>query len=290
VRILKAHGAEIHINPFFVLVLLMYASVGLFLETIFAFWVVLLHELAHVVVARGLGYKVERIEMLPFGGVVQFDKPFDGTRRSEIAIALAGPVHNFIFAGLAFVLLGKEIVPPGFGKFIFELNLAMGLFNLLPAIPLDGGRVARAVLSDSIGMERATHVAVNIGRVLGFFILILGIYLVFAGRGNIFLPSLGGFLMFAASRESEKVSYLRIKDSLRKKERLISEGSMYAEIIVSYEESPLVEVVRKFAPGKVSIVMVLDSNLNIIGLITEAAVFEGMARYGPRAPIRRIVR
>ncbi|NLJ59612.1 MAG: hypothetical protein GX338_01555 [Firmicutes bacterium] len=289
-RILKAHGAEIHINPFFVLVLLMYASVGLFLETIFAFWVVLLHELAHVVVARGLGYKVERIEMLPFGGVVQFDKPFDGTRRSEIAIALAGPVHNFIFAGLAFVLLGKEIVPPGFGKFIFELNLAMGLFNLLPAIPLDGGRVARAVLSDSIGMERATHVAVNIGRVLGFFILILGIYLVFAGRGNIFLPSLGGFLMFAASRESEKVSYLRIKDSLRKKERLISEGSMYAEIIVSYEESPLVEVVRKFAPGKVSIVMVLDSNLNIIGLITEAAVFEGMARYGPRAPIRRIVR
>lgn len=289
-RILKAHGAEIHINLFFVLVLLMYASVGLFLETIFAFWVVLLHELAHVVVARGLGYKVERIEMLPFGGVVQFDKPFDGTRRSEIAIALAGPVHNFIFAGLAFVLLGKEIVPPGFGKFIFELNLAMGLFNLLPAIPLDGGRVARAVLSDSIGMERATHVAVNIGRVLGFFILILGIYLVFAGRGNIFLPSLGGFLMFAASRESEKVSYLRIKDSLRKKERLISEGSMYAEIIVSYEESPLVEVVRKFAPGKVSIVMVLDSNLNIIGLITEAAVFEGMARYGPRAPIRRIVR
>jgi stage IV sporulation protein FB len=209
---------------------------------------------------------------------------------SEIAIALAGPVHNFIFAGLAFVLLGKEIVPPGFGKFIFELNLAMGLFNLLPAIPLDGGRVARAVLSDSIGMERATHVAVNIGRVLGLFILILGIYLVFAGSGNIFLPSLGGFLMFAASRESEKVSYLRIKDSLRKKERLISEGSMYAEIIVSYEESPLVEVVRKFAPGKVSIVMVLDSNLNIIGLITEAAVFEGMARYGPRAPIRRIVR
>jgi len=80
--------------------------------------------------------------------------------------------------------------------------------------------VARAVLSDSIGMERATHVAVNIGRVLGFFILILGIYLVFAGRGNIFLPSLGGFLMFAASRESEKVSYLRIKDSLRKKRKI----------------------------------------------------------------------
>jgi len=61
-------------------------------------------------------------------------------------------------------------------------------------------------------------------------------------------------------------------------------GRCIAEIIVSYEESPLVEVVRKFAPGKVSIVMVLDSNLNIIGLITEAAVFEGMARYGPRAP------
>lgn len=289
-RILKAHGADIHINPFFVLVLLMYASVGLFLETIFAFWVVALHELAHVVVARGLGFRVERLELLPFGGVVQFDKAFDGTRGSEIAIALAGPLHNFVFAGLAFVLLRRETVPPGFGKFIFELNLAMGLFNLLPAIPLDGGRVFRAVLSDRIGMARATAVAVNMGRILGLLILALGIYLVLTGRGNVFLPSLGGFLIFAASRESEKVSYLRIKDSLRKKERLISDGSMYVEVIASHEATSLVGVIRKFTPGKVSVVMVFDSNLNILGFVTEVAVLEGMGRYGPNAPIRRILR
>ena len=66
--------------------------------------------------------------------------------------------------------------------------------------------------------------------------LTLGVYLVFAGEGNVFLPSLGGFLMFAASRESEKVSYIRIQDSLRKKERLIRDGSMSAEVIASYEQ------------------------------------------------------
>lgn len=289
-RLFKTHGVDIHINPFFIIVLLMYASVGLLLETIFAFWVVILHELAHVVVARGLGFRVKRLELLPFGGVIQFDKPFDGRSQSEIIIALAGPLHNFIFAGLAFALLQREVVPPGFGKYIFELNLVMGLFNLLPAIPLDGGRVFRAALSDSIGIVRATAIAVNTGQVLGAVILILGAYLVLTGKGNVFLPSLGGFLVFAASKESERVLYLRVRDSLRKKERLISDGSMYTEVIASYEETPLVTVVRKFAPGKVSIVMVLDGSLNILGFVTEVAVLEGMERYGPNAPIRRIVR
>lgn len=289
-RILKARGVDIHINPFFLLMLLMYASVGLLSEMMFAFWVVILHELAHVVVAGGLGWKVKRIELLPFGGVVEFDEAFYGTPGSEIAISLAGPIHNLIFAGLVLALLQREILPPGFGEFVFELNLAMGLFNLLPAIPLDGGRVARALLSNSVGVARATAIAVNIGRIVGFVMLALGVYLVFAGEGNIFLPSLGGFLMFAASRESEKVLYMRIQDSLRKKERLIREGSMRAEVIASYEQTPLVEVVRKFSPGKVSIVMVLDGSLNILGFVTEVAVLEGMGRYGPRIPIRRIVR
>ena len=150
--------------------------------------------------------------------------------------------------------------------------------------------MARAVLSHSIGVARATRVAVNTGRMVGFVMLTLGAYLVFAGEGNIFLPSLGGFLMFAASRESEQVSYIRIQESLRKKERLIKDGSICAEVIASYEQTPLVEVVRKFSPGKVNIVMVLDSSLNILGFVTEVAVFEGMSRYGPRVPIRRIVR
>lgn len=289
-RILKTRGVDIHINPFFVLMLLVYASVGLLPETLFALWIVILHELAHVVVAGGLGWRVKRLELLPFGGVVEFDKVFCETPGSEIAIALAGPIHNLIFAGLVFALLRREILPPGFGKFVFELNLAMGLFNLLPAIPLDGGRVTRAVLSHSIGAARATAVAANIGRIAGLIMLTLGVYLVFAGEGNVFLPSLGGFLMFAASRESEKVSYIRIQDSLRKKERLIRDGSMSAEVIASYEQTPLVEVVRKFSPGKVSVVMVLDNSLNILGFVTEVAVLEGMGRHGPRVPIRRIVR
>ncbi len=288
-RIIKARGVDIHVNPFFVLVLLMYASVGLFIETLLAFWIVVLHELAHVAIAGGLGFKVERLELLPFGSVAQFDKSFAETQEAEIAIALAGPFHNFVFAGIAFVLLRTEIVRFSFGRFIFELNLAMGLFNLIPALPLDGGRVFRAILSNRIGVVRATAIAVNMGRICGLIILVLGVYLVLLGKGNIFLPSLGGFLMFTASREFEKASYMRVKDSLRKQERLLNDGAMYAEIIASYEQTPMVEVVRKFIPGKVNIVMVLDRSLNILGFITEIAVLEGMVRYGSNAPVRRIV-
>ena len=216
-RIIKAWGVDVHVNPFFVLVLLMYASVGLLLETLLAFWIVVLHELAHVVIATGLGFRVEKLELLPFGSVAQFDKSFAETRGAEIAIALAGPFHNFIFAGIALILLYTGSVPLSFGRFIFELNLAMGLFNLIPAIPLDGGRVFRAILSDRIGVVRATAIAINMGRICGIAILALGIYLVFVGKEQHFLPSLGGFLMFTASRESERISYMRIKDTYGRK-------------------------------------------------------------------------
>lgn len=289
-RIFRAFGADVHVNPFFVLVLLMYASVGLFFETLLAFWIVILHELAHIVVAGGLGFKVEKVELLPFGGVIQFDRSFAETQRAEIAIALAGPFHNLTFAVLAFVLLKAGIIPSGFGKFVFELNLAMGFFNLLPAIPLDGGRVFRAVLSDRIGMARATSVAVNTGWVLGLIILVFGVYLVVAGKGNIFLPSLGGFLVFAASKEREAATYLRIRDVLGKTERLVNDGVMYTEVIASHEKTSFVEVARKFVPGKLNVVMVLDRTMNILGFTTEAAVLQGMTKYGPNAPIRRIIR
>jgi stage IV sporulation protein FB len=267
----------------------MYASVGLLLETLFAFWVVALHELAHIIVAAGMGFKVVKLELLPFGGVVQFDEPFFRTRRAEIIIALAGPVHNFIFAGLSFYLLHKGIIPVSFGKFIFEINLAMGLFNLLPAIPLDGGRVFRAILSESIGIVRATEIAVNLGRILGLVILVSGVFFVITGKGNILLPSLGGFLIFAATREPEKALYLHMRDSLRKKERLIDRGLSHANIIISYKETAMVKIARKFRPGKISIVAVVDDKLDIIGFITETSVLEGMSRYGPGSPVYRVV-
>ena len=289
-KILNARGVDIHINPFFLLMLLMYGSVGLLSEMAFALWTVALHELAHIVVAGELGWKVKKIEFLPFGGMIEFDEAFYRSPRSEILISLAGPIHNLVFAGFVFVLLQKGILPAGFGRFVFELNLAMGLFNLLPAIPLDGGRAARAALASSIGVAQATQIAANIGRAVGFVMLAAGVYLFFKGEGNIFLPSLGGFLIFAASKEWEKVLYMRVQDSIRKKERLMKERCMPAEVIAAHEQTLLVEVARRFSPGKISIVMVLSDGLDILGFVTEAKVFEGMRRYGPSVPIRRMVR
>ena len=119
--------------------------------------------------------------------------------------------------------------------------------------------------------------------------LAVGVYLFLKAKAtSSFL--LGDFFIFAASKEWKKVLYMRIQDSIRKKERMMKERCMPVEVIAAHEQTLLVEVARRFSPGKISIVMVLSDGLDILGFVTDAKVFEGMRRYGPSVPIRRMVR
>lgn len=288
-RVFCFHGLDVHMNPFFVLFLLMYASAGLLRETLLAFWVVVLHELAHIVAAGCFGFRAYRIELLPFGGVASFSESLAGHPGAEAIIALAGPLHNFTFAAIIAALSRGHGIPPSLARFLVETNLAIGVFNLIPAIPLDGGRVLRAALVPRIGMIRATAAAVCMGRLVGVGVLVLGSYLVFLGRCNVLIPSLGGFLVFAASREVSAASYVKVRDGLRKRGRLLRDGSIRAEVLASHEATSCRETARRFIPGKLNIVVVFNDRLDIIGIVTEIDVLEAMVRHGADEPIGSLV-
>lgn len=142
--------------------------------TLAAFSCVMAHELGHAFAAKRFGVEVPQILLLPIGGMAQFDHIPRQPRR-EVAIALAGPAVN---AGLAILLLVVVRFPPNWdpvefpltlaelGRHLVLMNLVMGVFNLLPVFPMDGGRVLRAALSARFGRLRATRWAVLLGRVL----------------------------------------------------------------------------------------------------------------------------
>ena len=137
-----------------------------------AFASVVLHELGHAVVARRLGGRVAGIELHFFGGAAKIvDAP--RTPGDEIAIAAAGPAVSFAIAGVSTML--AMLVPPAaplFGALAW-INLLLGAFNLIPAFPMDGGRILRALLQRRMGHLRATEVAVLLAR--GFAVA-LGLY------------------------------------------------------------------------------------------------------------------
>jgi Zn-dependent protease len=135
------------------------------------FTCVVLHELGHCLTARRFGIGTRRILLLPIGGMADMEEiPRQPSR--EILMTLAGPAVNFVIAGALWLatLRIPEIVPlysvPGLAYELLVWNLAMGLFNLVPVFPMDGGRIFRALLATKLPYVRATFIAATVAKVL----------------------------------------------------------------------------------------------------------------------------
>lgn len=137
-----------------------------------AFASVLLHELGHALVARRLGVRIKEVELHFFGGAA---KMLDAPRhpRHEIAIAAAGPAVSFALAGVTY--LASMVSSSGALGWVALINLGIGVFNLLPALPMDGGRILRAALSLRMGHLPATELAVKVARVFAVGLGIFGL-------------------------------------------------------------------------------------------------------------------
>ena len=151
-----------------------------------AFFVrVVLHELGHSLTARRYGVNVPRILLMPIGGMAEFDR-IPRQSSAELLITAAGPAVNFVIALLLFLAVG---VPPGWPlhpdypdsitglvQILLNWNLAMGLFNLLPVFPMDGGRIFRALVARRTTYLRATWWAVMVGRVLALSFALIAVF------------------------------------------------------------------------------------------------------------------
>lgn len=177
-----------------------------FIITLFA--CVTLHELGHAAAARRFGVRVPRILLLPIGGMAEMES-IPRRPRAEIIIALAGPAVNYLIVALLmiFVRFPADWNPTYFeltfselGRQLVVVNLVMGVFNLLPAFPMDGGRVFRALLAMRTSYLRATQIAAGVGKVVA---LAGATYLVF--KGHYLGGLLFAFIIFAGENELRAV-------------------------------------------------------------------------------------
>jgi len=183
---------------------------------------ILLHELGHAWEARREGLEVDGITLWLFGGVSQFKGGFPSAG-AEFRIAIAGPLVSLVL-GVVFVLIAIAGLPSavdGVAAWLGYINLALLVFNLIPALPLDGGRVLRAALWQSKGdLGWATRVGTDIGRVFGYLFIGLGLAMfIFQGSfSGAWLAFIGWFLLQAATAEARYIATeaalhgLRVRD------------------------------------------------------------------------------
>lgn len=173
---------------------------------------VLLHEIAHALIARAHGLTVKGITLFIFGGVAEIDQNAQrpGT---EFQIAIAGPIVSGLIAGVAFLLefplRGSGTPMVALLNYLAITNLLLGVFNLIPGFPLDGGRVLRALLWKLTGdVRRATRFASIAGQGCGYLFMLLGVALFFMGNffSGLWLIFIGWFLLHAARAAKEQVT------------------------------------------------------------------------------------
>jgi Zn-dependent protease/CBS domain-containing protein len=224
-KIGRAAGIDVKVHWTFLLLLAYFAFAGYqrtgsvtsaLVTTIIIvalFLCVLLHEFGHSLVAQRLGIEIQDITLLPLGGLARMktlpEKPWD-----EVKIAVAGPLVNVVLAPVFFavaLLLGSGLQAPtsilegggSIGKifsYLAFINIALVVFNMIPAFPMDGGRVLRGLLATRLGPVRATDISASVGQAFAVLFFILGIF-----NGNPILALIAVFIFFGANGEAQMV-------------------------------------------------------------------------------------
>ncbi|WP_258360321.1 M50 family metallopeptidase [Moorella sulfitireducens] len=275
---------EIIFNDYFLLLLGLYFLMGVLPQALMLFAAVAWHESCHALAASRLGWQVQGIELFPFGGVARLLRPPGRDSRDEALIALAGPAASLLLALGIYVASFFASLTPAWLLFFRQVNLILGLFNLWPGLPLDGGRVYRALRSKYAGIYRATVEGVYGGKALAF---LLG-----AGSiaGFIFkMVDLQGlalalFIYCIARQEGEMAPYMFWQEFWRqrgkKKDGEVRSKTGRVSWLAAGPELTLARAVRSFSPNAFNLVAVIGKGGRLEGILTETEIIQELLEGG----------
>jgi Zn-dependent protease/CBS domain-containing protein len=297
IKLFDVAGTAVRVHPTFFLLLIWIGAVHFmsggawsaltgiaFVIVLFA--CVVVHEFGHILVARRFGIATPDVTLLPIGGVASMER-LPENPREEILVALAGPAVNLVIATILILLLGDhldlekfaqiESPKPGFLEQVAIANLVIVVFNLIPAFPMDGGRVLRAILTLKVGYTRATRMAATFGQAMAVLFGVVGLL------GYPFLVLIAIFIFLAASGEA---NYVEMSDQARG-------HSVRAAMVESFEVLSTQDNVDAAAALLLRTTQqeypVVDGSGALRGVLTREALIAALSSTGGRTPVLDIM-
>lgn len=249
------------------------------------FLCVTLHEFGHIAMARRFGIRTPQVILSPIGGIASLERMPEKPRQ-ELLVAIAGPLVNVVIVLLMILAFGFG--PGSFTRLdfdtatlaerLFVVNIMLVLFNMVPAFPMDGGRVLRAVLAMTLGAPRATALAARIGQGFAFLFVLLGLFY------NPILIFVGVFIYFAAASEEQSAAFTGFASRLR-----VRDAIEPSSVILSVDD-PLARAVDALLSTPQKEFPVLDDAGRIAGLLDRDQMILGLRNHGAETPVGSVMR
>lgn len=248
---------------------------------------VVLHEFGHIAAARRYGIKTPDITLLPIGGLARLERMPDKPDQ-ELVIAIAGPLVNVAIAALIFIVIGYAIGPEQIAEIenpkadffvrLAAVNVFLVVFNMIPAFPMDGGRVLRALLARRMPWARATQIAATIGQGLAFGLGFIGLLY------NPLLIFIAIFVYLAAAAEAQTAQLREVASSVLVGDVMITN---FASLQRSANIDEAVEMLLATTQHEFPVV---DADGRFEGLLMRDDMIRALSESGPAAPVASVMR
>ncbi|MEJ3719634.1 M50 family metallopeptidase [Paenibacillus polymyxa] len=270
---INVRGVTLSLHPLFVLVMLTSVLTGHFIEIMTLFTLVFIHELGHATAASLLGARLLSIQMLPFGGVAVIEDQGKLNAWKEIVIALAGPLQNGIMIIILLWLRNVSGLEHDYVNYIIQGNAVIALFNLLPILPLDGGKILQSLISLFFSYHRTLVWTFRASIITSLLFCLYGISPLLRQDEPLHLNLLavGIFLLYSNIVDYRNIPYRFIRFLLGRDElfyREAAKGSI-ALPIVSLPVKHLEPVLRLFKRDRYHMVYVMNEQGRIVAVLPE---------------------
>ncbi len=245
------------------------------------FSIALLHEAAHIFCAKAMGIKISHITLFPFGISANLSRGYIKSSEKEFLIAFSGPLSNIILFWI--FKLSANLFPLPILGYCADVNLAMCGINLLPTLPLDGGRMVKSILTAKFGILRSYNFMLRLSRIMIIAITASALLLFFVTNFNFSLILISVFLFQNLSHEQTQLSHIALKEILENNEKMNTREFFSTKVFCVKETSRISSILHYLSYDYYIILHILDKNSQIVKTATETELLTLLTKIGIRA-------
>lgn len=273
-------GIALYCSNWFLLLLVLFSFVGMGGKALLVVIAVCWHEVGHIIAAQMLGGTVKEVKLLPFGGVAKIEGFSNICAKKQIVIAAAGPIMSCGMAVAVFFILNQCAEWREELDFYYSINKMLAMFNLLPAIPLDGGRILHGVIALQYGARKSDSILLWMSRWVGGMLIIYAIYEYFTSANiNITVLYVAIFILISVKKELQFAGMKFFYMLTYRKKQLLSSGLLPAREIVALWSTKVIDILKVMDKECYHVIIVLNKDFEVCGTITETKLWERVSQY-----------